>query len=397
MLGKGYFNHNAFPDEGLTEPGMIVDHKELPSGQILYKVRIPRKHGQNVSDDHLAWIAAENSIFGAITSVAALDKGTMVSVRQNPGEGGTSRGTIVSVNNNRESKNPQLSGSSSLPGVSDNVSKYKSEERAKPVNLPPDVQESGDPVVAKVIEKGPWSLAKADGLLNSLTASPIFGSKVPQVQNISTAIDQAEAILSSAMMGSLPGLNFSIGNLLSSMPAQLKDELFKSLPDGVGEQLENVMSLVRSYTPSSGGGGSAGKMVNPEVFFSNAVNILKSAKNSDDIIKALQQIDSDDSITGMDALGAITSTIETPFGSLDQVISPDGAISIIKSQAMQAAEKAFGSLLGQVKALESISDQLGPMLDRFAPEVRAQFKSNLEAIGNKTIVHAETELKKFFK
>jgi hypothetical protein len=64
---------------------------------------------------------------------------------------------------------------------------------------------------------------------------------------------------------------------------------------------------------------------------------------------------------------------------------------------MQAAEKAFGSLLGQVKALESISDQLGPMLDRFAPEVRAQFKSNLEAIGNKTIVHAETELKKFFK
>ena len=397
MLGKGYFNHNAFPDEGLTEPGHIVDHKELPSGQILYKVRIPRKHGQNVSDDHLAWIAAENSILGAMTSVAALDKGTLVSVRQNPGEGGTSRGTIVSVNNNRESKNPQLSGSSSLPGVNDNVSKYKGEERGKPVKLPPDVQESGDPVVAKVIEKGAWSLAKADGLLNSLTASPIFGSKVPQVQNVSTALDQAEAVLTSAMMGSLPGMNFSIGNLLSSMPSQLKDELFKSLPDGVGEQLENVMSLVRSYSPSSSGGGTAGKRVNPEIFFSNAVNILKSVKNSDDIIQALQQIDTDDGITGMEALGAITSTIETPFGSLDQVMSPDGAISIVKSQAMQAAEQAFGSLLGQVKALESISDQLGPMLDRFAPEVREKFKSNLEAIGNKAIVHAETELKKFFK
>jgi len=39
---------------------------------------------------------------------------------------------------------------------------------------------------------------------------------------------------------------------------------------------------------------------------------------------------------------------------------------------------------------------LGPMLDRFAPGVREQFKSNLEAIGNKPIVHAKAELDKFF-
>jgi hypothetical protein len=37
------------------------------------------------------------------------------------------------------------------------------------------------------------------------------------------------------------------------------------------------------------------------------------------------------------------------------------------------------------------------MLDRFAPEVRGQFKSNLEAIGNKPIVHAKKELDNFFK
>jgi hypothetical protein len=397
MSGKGYFNHNAFPDEGVVETGHIVDHKELPSGQILYKVRIPRKHGTNVSDDHLAWISAENSIPGALTSVAALDKGLQVSVRQNPGDGGTSRGVIVSVSNNTESKNPVISGGSNLPGVNDNVSKYKSQKRAKSVNLPPDVQESGDPVVAKVIEKGAWSLDKADGLLNSLTASPIFGSRLPQVQNLSTAIDQAEAVLSSSMIGSLPGMSFSIGNLLSDMPAALKDELFKQLPAGVGDQLESVMGLVRSYSPSSGGGSTAGKRVNPEVFFANAVNILKDVKDSNDIIQALQKIDSDDSITGMDLLGTVTNTIQTSFGSLDQIISPDGVVSVVKSQAMQAAEKAFGSLLGQVKALESISDQLGPMLDRFAPEVRGQFKSNLEAIGNKTIVHAKKELDNFFK
>jgi hypothetical protein len=325
-----------------------------------------------------------------------LFRSLQVSVRQNPGDGGTSRGVIVSVSNNIENKNPIISGASNLPGVNDNVSKYKEEERAKPVKLPPDVQESGDPVVAKVVEKGSWSLAKADGLLNSLTASPIFGSRVPQVQNLSTAIDQAEAVLSSAMIGSLPGMNFSIGNLLSDMPAVLKDELFKQLPAGVGDQLENIMGLVRSYSSSSGGGSTAGKRVNPDVFFANAVNILKDVKDSNDIIQALQRIDSDDSITGMELLDSVTNIIQTPFGTLNQTISPEGVVSTVKSKAMQEAEKAFGSLLGQVQALQSISSQLGPMLDRFAPEVRGQFKSNLEAIGNKPIVHAKAELDKFF-
>ena len=43
----------TFPNENKEEPGFVVDHKELPSGQILYKVRIPRKHGKNVLDEHL--------------------------------------------------------------------------------------------------------------------------------------------------------------------------------------------------------------------------------------------------------------------------------------------------------------------------------------------------------
>lgn len=397
MTNNPYYNQRSHPDEGLVEPGFIVDHKELPSGQILYKVRIPRKHGRNVQDNHLAWIPAENSISGAMTSPAALDKGQSVNVRMNPGDGGTSRGIITSVLNNTENKNALIGGGTNLPGVNQNLSKYKGQKRSKPVKVPPDVQEGGDPVVVTVKEKGEWSLSKADGLINSLTSSPIFGSRVPQVQNVSTAIDQAEAILSSSMISSLPGMNFSIGNLLNDMPTALKDELFKALPNGVGEQLENVMSMVRSYSPSSSGGSTSGSRVNPDVFFVNAANILKNVKNSDDIIAALQIIDSDPSITGMDQLSSVINTIETPFGSLDQVISPDGAVSIIKSQAMQAAEQAFGSLLGQVQMLQSISDQLGPMLDRFAPGVREQFKSNLEAISNKPIVHAEQELKKFFK
>lgn len=395
-MDPGYYKHRSFPDEGRTEQAYIVDHKELPSGQILYKVRVPRKQGNNVPDEHLAWIPAENSIFGATTSVAALDKGQMVSVRKNPGDGGTSRGVITGVLNNKESKNPQLPGSDPLPGANTKVKEYKEEQRGKPVQVPPDVTEDGDPVVAKTQEKGSWNLAKADGLINSITSSPIFGSRVPQIQNLSTALDQAEAILTSSMLSGLPGMNFSIGNLLNMMPSKLKDELFKSLPAGVGEQLESIMGLVRSYSPASSGGSSAGKKINPDVFFIKAVEILKAVKNSDDIIKALQKIDSDNSITGMELLESVVNKIQTPFGVLEQIISPFGDITTLKSEAMQTAEKAFSSALGSVDALQSISDKLGPMLDRFAPEARQKFKENLDNISSKPIVHAKEELKKFF-
>lgn len=396
-MDPGYYKHRSFPDEGRTEQGYIVDHKELPSGQILYKVRVPRKQGNNVLDEHLAWIPAENSIFGAMTSVAALDKGQMVTVRKNPGDGGTSRGVITSILNNKESKNPQLAGSSPLPGANERVKTYKEQEREKSVRLPPDIQETqNSPVVAKTVEKGMWSLAKADGLVNSITSAPIFGSRVPQIQNLSTALDQAEAILTSSMLSSLPGMNFSIGNLLNMMPAQLKNELFKSLPNGVGEQLESIMGLVRSYSPLAAGGSSAGKRINPDVFFAKAVDILKNVKNSDDIIQALQKIDSDDSITGMDVLESVINNIQTPFGELQQKISPLGDITTIKSDAMQAAERAFSSALGSVNSLQSIADKLGPMLDRFSPEARQKFKQNLDNISSKPKVHAEKELKKFF-
>lgn len=396
-MDPGYYKHRSFPDEGRTEQAYIVDHKELPSGQILYKVRVPRKQGNNVLDEHLAWIPAENSIFGSMTSVAALDKGQMVTVRKNPGDGGTSRGVIVSVLNNKENKNPQLAGSTPLPGANERVKTYKEQGREKPVRLPPDVQETqNSPVVAKTVEKGSWSLSKADGLINSITSAPIFGSRVPQIQNLSTALDQAESILTSSMLNSLPGMNFSIGNLLNMMPAQLKNELFKSLPKEVGEQFESIMGLVRSYTPINAGGSSAGKKVNPEVFFVKAVEILKNVKNSDDIIQALQKIDSDDSITGMDLLEPVINKIQTPFGELQQIISPLGDITTLKSDAMQAAEKAFSSALGNVDALQSISDKLGPMLDRFAPEARQKFKENLDNISSKPEVHAKNKLKEFF-
>ena len=65
-----------------------------------------------------------------MTSPAALDKGQTVNVRMNPGDGGTSRGIITSVLNNTENKNALMPGGSDMPGVNQNLSKYKGQKRA---------------------------------------------------------------------------------------------------------------------------------------------------------------------------------------------------------------------------------------------------------------------------
>jgi len=292
-------NNRTFPHEDAEEIGHIVDHKETPSGQILYKVRQPRKHGTNVSDDDLTWIPAEAgpSLFGSSSSGAALDKGQTVSVRQNRGEGGTSRSTIVRSVQNKEHAKTGIGGSSPLPGASDNVEKAKTQKRLKPIKQPPDIKESmeGGVKVVKAVEKGDWTFGKLDGLMNSMTVKPVFGLKVPQLTNVSTALDMFESKMTPDIMSKLPGMNISMSTLLSSMPAELKDELFKSLPPGVGEQFESIMGMARSYeTTPAAGGMSAQKRVNPATFFNTAVEMLKGSQTVEDMIGKMYDLETDE-------------------------------------------------------------------------------------------------------
>ena len=392
----------TFPNENKEEPGFVVDHKELPSGQILYKVRIPRKHGKNVLDEHLTWIPAEasGSLFGSSSSGGALDKGQSVIVKQSVGEGGTSRHTVVSSNQNKEHIKTGIGGSQPLPGATDNVEKAKKEKRLKPIKQPPDLKEAieNGVKVIKAVEKGDWTFSKLDGLMNSMTVKPVFGLKVPQLTNVSTALDMFESKMTPDIMSNLPGLNISISSLLTIMPAALKDELFKSLPKGLGEQFEAVMSMARSYeTVAAAGGMSSQKRVNPATFFTTAVNLLKGSQTIEEMIGKMYDLDTDDALSGLAELGSTVLKVPTAFGEITQTFDALGNLTIEKPDVMVKAEQAFAGIMGDVKVLESVKDKFLPMIDRIPNESKQAFKTNFEELSAKADVHGTKELGNFFK
>ena len=394
-------NSKTFPNENKEEPGFVVDHKELPSGQILYKVRIPRKHGKNVLDEHLTWIPAEasGSLFGSSSSGGALDKGQSVIVKQSVGEGGTSRHTVVSSNQNKEHSKTNIGGSQPLPGATDNVEKAKKEKRFKPIKQPPDLKEAieNGVKVIKAVEKGDWTFSKLDGLMNSMTVKPVFGLKVPQLTNVSTALDMFESKMTPDIMSNLPGLNISISSLLTIMPAALKDELFKSLPKGLGEQFEAVMSMARSYeTVAAAGGMSAQKRVNPATFFTTAVNLLKGSQTIEEMIGKMYDLDTDDALSGLVELGSTVLKVPTAFGEITQTFDALGNLTIEKPDVMVKAEQAFAGIMGDVKVLESVKDKFLPMIDRIPNEAKQAFKTNFEELSAKADVHGTKELGNFF-
>jgi hypothetical protein len=394
-------NSKTFPNENKEETGFVVDHKELSSGQILYKVRIPRKHGKNVLDEHLTWIPAEasGSLFGSSSSGGALDKGQSVIVKQSVGEGGTSRHTIVGSNQNKEHGKTGISGSQPLPGVTDNVEKAKKEKRLKPIKQPPDlkeVMENGVKVI-KVVEKGDWTFSKLDGLMNSMTVKPVFGLKVPQITNVSTALDAFESKMTPDIMSQLPGLNISMSNILNIMPAALKDELFKSLPEGLGEQFESVMGMSRSYeTVAAVGGMSAQKRVNPATFFTTAVNLLKGSQTIEEMIGKMYDLETDDTLSGLAELGSTVLKVPTAFGEITQTFDAMGNLTILKPDVMVKAEQDFAGIMGDVKVLESVKDKFLPMIDRIPNAQKQIFKNNFEELSAKVDVHGTKELAKFF-
>ena len=231
------------------------------------------------------------------------------------------------------------------------------------------------------------------GLLVSL-----FGLKVPQLTNVSTALDMFESKMTPDIMSNLPGLNISISSLLTIMPAALKDELFKSLPKGLGEQFEAVMSMARSYeTVAAAGGMSSQKRVNPATFFTTAVNLLKGSQTIEEMIGKMYDLDTDDALSGLAELGSTVLKVPTAFGEITQTFDALGNLTIEKPDVMVKAEQAFAGIMGDVKVLESVKDKFLPMIDRIPNEAKQAFKTNFEELSAKVDVHGTKELGNFFK
>jgi len=124
---------------------------------------------------------------------------------------------------------------------------------------------------------------------------------LPQVKNISTAIDQFTGVLTPGLLGAFPGL--PLGNMLSSLSSNaLFQTALGKLPTEVQQAFQSVQAFSRSVQGGSSYGFSLGSLVDEATFVNNAVNLLSNIKDPVELFAALQELQSDPSLHGCEKL-----------------------------------------------------------------------------------------------
>ena len=260
------------------------------------------------------------------------------------------------------------------------------------VNIPPNVKETKkDGARVRVVqEKG--QKHKHDLLVGTQShgsAYPMAGIVQKQLSNISTATQAFSSILTGSMMSALPGVSFSVGNILNSLTSSAFDELMSSLSPDLAQGVQNMFTLMQSMEVSESGGFNTMGKVDPTTYLANAVNLLKGNQSLGEVISNLQRLQSDTSLFGADKLGGALFDVPTAFGVMKMSLLPNGEISTLMPDEMQTAMKAFSSLMTSgidfpgASLQNMFGDSAGVMsslFDRLPPDKQTNAKSMMEGV-----------------
>lgn len=260
------------------------------------------------------------------------------------------------------------------------------------VNIPPNVKEmQKDGARVRVVqEKGQkhkHDLLK--GTQSHGAAYPMAGITQKQLSNISTATQAFSSILTGSMMAALPGMPFSVGNILNSLTSSAFDELMSSFSPDLAQGVQNMFNLMQSMEVSESGGFNTLGKVDPTTYLTNAVSLLKGNQSLGEVISNLQRLQSDTSLFGADKLGAASFDVTTAFGIMKMSLSPTGEIVNEMPEAMQTAMKAFGTLMSSGEGFPgaSLANMFGDsasvmssLFDRLPSDKQTNAKNMMEKV-----------------
>lgn len=277
------------------------------------------------------------------------------------------------------------------------------------INIPPNIKEatSGGARVRQIQEKG--QKHKNDLLKGMPSHGGLYnmaGTPLKQLNNVSTATQAFSNILTGSMLSALPGMNFSIGNILSSLTSSVLDELLSSVSPELAQGMQNMFTLMQSVEVSEGGGFSTAGKVDPTTYLNNAVSLLKGNQSLGQVISNLQRLQSDTSLFGLDKLGGASFEIPTAFGNISMNLSPAGVIEMVTPEPVQKAIEALGSLMSSGAGFPGASlgnmfgdsaSVMSEMFNRLPSDKQTIAKSMMEQViapGNqaRTLLNTANEL-----
>ena len=199
--------------------------------------------------------------------------------------------------------NPAMNQQGGLQGNLDLMRLFKPflDSLKNNVRLPPKAKETGKPTTRQRQESGDFKYSSTKGMPAHVSIAQTFGMILPQVKNISTAIDQFTGVLTPGLLGAFPGL--PLGNMLSSLSSNaLFQAALGKLPTEVQQAFQSVQAFSRSVQGGSSYGFSLGSLVDEVTFVNNAVNLLSNIKDPVELFAALQELQSDSTLHGCEKL-----------------------------------------------------------------------------------------------
>lgn len=341
----------AYPNQGKMIYGIVCQggygdtenfDPEMSGG---VKVIFPELEGPGVDIRHKAWSrnASQGTQHGAINNNPPPENGTAVLCYKFEGQGGTNHLQIMGAL-------PDIAEENGIPGNTmggwENPALKQARNYEMPnVNKPPDAGK-GEADTRPPKEKGAYNTNMTKGIISTASLAPLVGMPIPQVLNVSTAVQAFSERLTGDLLSQLPGMSMTLGSLMSNMPQALTQEIYKNIPPEVGSALTAISGLMQTIEVAESGLFNTATKVNPDVFFNNAANLLASARDTAGLVGAFQKLQSDSSLAGLDSLPPVNFTMAGgPFGDIPMQMDALGNITSILPEPIQQLIDAFSSLM----------------------------------------------------
>lgn len=253
------------------------------------------------------------------------------------------------------------------------------------INIPPNIKDGDKRTIQEKGQKHSYKIL--EGIPSHAALFPMAGAKLPTPQNVSTAIQQFNSVLSPSLLSQMPGMPMSLGNMFNMLQGTLMNKIMDKLPKELQAGMENMTTLIQGVEAGEGSFNTSGR-VNPDIFLNNAVSLLSQSSSISDIIGAMQRLQSDTSLFGTDTLAAVNIPITTPFGKMSISLDPSGAIESLIPEPVQKAMDAFSSLMGSATQFPGVelgknmfgdaSKTMNEVSQRLSPDFQQVFKSRME-------------------
>ena len=372
--------------------GIVVGgHDKDPApNQNGVRIYCPQVHGNNVKKEDLGFspMIMPSSQGGATSFNGVPDPGQAMLCMKSGPPGDSSLIVVGSIPTNRQDGGQP--GNKNLNTFLKALTDAFSTELN--VETPPNVKEtmSGGTRIRQIQEKGQkhkHDLLK--GLQSHGASYNLAGMPLKQITGVSSATQSFSNILTGSMLSALPGANFSVGSILSSLTSSVLDELLSSLKPEFAQGMQNMFSLMQSMEVSESGGFSTAGKVDPTTYLTNAVTLLKDNQSLGEMVSNIQRLQSDTSLFGLDKLATTPFEIPTAFGSISMSLSATGAVQITTPEAVQKAIDAFSGLMSSGAGFPgaslgnmfgSSSGVMSDMFNRLPPDKQTAAKNMMEKV-----------------